>query len=283
MNLKTKTDEELCMIAQEGGPGCEAEGMLVARYWDLTAILANAFPIRGIEHDDRQMAAMQGLLGAVRKYRPDRGTKFKTFAKLRMRNSLTDLHRDASQAGEIPVRLMRSLDAVLGTDEDATLQDILPAAGDVQGEILTRGAVLAATDRLMAGQLSALLDHAGGEDGGEIVAEAVRRWAYHALSPDQYREFVGVMGAMRQAQMTMAHALLGPEGVDDLLLIVFTRFAQFQVAILRDLAAGYQYREIAQRQTFALGWLVRPELVSGAIKPLQTLAGITDAASAMAA
>ena len=144
------TDEELAGLYQGGNRAAANE--IVDRYWRQSELIALEYPISGIDVDDRHMEAIQGLLKAAAGWRPGKGTKFKTFAKLAMRRILIDLYRKRHQKNQLPPDMKLSLDMPLSGDDDAgALEDDVPDPIDVFDEVERRlYAEAAASDALRA-------------------------------------------------------------------------------------------------------------------------------------
>src|SRR5947209_534984 len=112
--MKQYTDEELALKAQAGNKDAECE--LVQRYWRKSEIIACSVVIPGVEVDDKHSECLVALVNAVRGWEKDKGTIFRTFAKLAMSRKLIDLYRASAQVSAIPACAIRSLDEAVNTD-----------------------------------------------------------------------------------------------------------------------------------------------------------------------
>jgi RNA polymerase sigma factor (sigma-70 family) len=249
------TDEELAAKAQAKNK--DAEALLVRRYWDLCGIIANSFPIPGVEIDDRQCEGSQGLLKAIRSYEQGMGTKFKTFAKLCIKRRLIEVYRQANQVSAVPRNLLRSLEAVADDGDDISLADILPADDNPEADAINSVQADETRKALLEHQWSAIVDRINGT--GDTVAarrlcESVQRFAKDMVQAGKlplhiYRDLVDLLEE-RGAQMdlfSLAPARDSDEA-KDCARALFKGYALLQWAILMDLADGFDYAEIADRQ-----------------------------------
>ena len=86
--------------AETGDPALEA--WLVDRYTGLARKLARRLPAGSVEPEDAMQTALCGLLGALRRYDPDRGVAFTTFAWATIQGELKRLVRDTSWSVRVP-------------------------------------------------------------------------------------------------------------------------------------------------------------------------------------
>ena len=80
----------------------ELEAWLVDRYMGLARKLARRLPAGSVEPEDAMQTALCGLLGALRRYDPDRGVAFTTFAWATIQGELKRLVRDTSWSVRVP-------------------------------------------------------------------------------------------------------------------------------------------------------------------------------------
>lgn len=284
MNLHRKTDEELAALAQGGNE--EAESLLMRRYWDLTGILANAFTIRGYEHDDRQAEALGGLLKAVRRYQPGRGTKFKTFAKRLMMNALRDLHRAAYAVGEVPPSALRSLDAPMGDDDgDLSLADMVAGDDDELGGIMDRDEVDSRWREAQEGAWLDLVDAIHG-DGDRTALQGLLAFARAAMPGQTLADLQGLVSG--QESLDGGASVRDSGEAWDMAKAVFGAFTDAQRMILQGVGHGYDYTEIAADLTIQFhddfpGIRIRPDLVGGMVRDMRERAGIEDDAASVSA
>ena len=91
-SLELLTDEQLC---SECGESSQAIEELICRYQKLVRACARPYFLAGADFDDLLQEGMLGLLSAVSLYDPKRGTSFKTFAAVCIRNRLISAVRAA--------------------------------------------------------------------------------------------------------------------------------------------------------------------------------------------
>jgi RNA polymerase sigma-B factor len=96
----------------------ELEAWLVDRYTGLARKLARRVPASSVEAEDAMQVALCGLLGALRRFDPDRGVAFTTFAWATIQGELKRMVRDTSWAMRVPRPLQEAhLRAVAAADE----------------------------------------------------------------------------------------------------------------------------------------------------------------------
>ncbi|MBE7036829.1 MAG: sigma-70 family RNA polymerase sigma factor, partial [Ruminococcaceae bacterium] len=104
MSIALSEEQELFARYQSSGDtSLLAEIMTTYSY--ITEILARRFTGRGIEFDDIYQSASIGLMNAVKRYNPSRGTRFSTFATPTILGEIKRLFRDKGNCIRIPRRL----------------------------------------------------------------------------------------------------------------------------------------------------------------------------------
>ena len=100
------TDEILCLQAASGDR--IAEESLVMRYNRLVRICARPYFLAGGDSEDLIQEGMVGLLNAIREYVPQKGTAFRTYAEICIRNRILSAIRAASRDKHTPLCLFRT-------------------------------------------------------------------------------------------------------------------------------------------------------------------------------
>ena len=93
-NYNILTDEELVKMAQEGS--ATAEEFLISKYKELAKRKAGAYFIMGGDKEDVIQEGMIGIFKAIRQYRDDRNTSFRTFAELCITRQIISAIRKAN-------------------------------------------------------------------------------------------------------------------------------------------------------------------------------------------
>jgi RNA polymerase sigma-H factor len=118
------TDEQLARRAQTGNE--IARVALIGRFDDLATMIASQYFLAGGEREDLNQEARIGLLNAIKNYRSDRATTFKTFAGLCIRRQVLTAVKTASREKHKPL----SEAARVGVSENGTpieIIDLLPS------------------------------------------------------------------------------------------------------------------------------------------------------------
>ncbi len=110
------SDNELIVQARNGNEF--AEETLAKRYGKLVRICARQFFLVGGDGEDLIQEGMLGLLNAIRRYNPDGGASFKTYAERCIRNRLLSAVESANRQKNDPLNQGISLDALRNEDEN---------------------------------------------------------------------------------------------------------------------------------------------------------------------
>ncbi len=112
------TDERLCALAMAGERS--AEEALVLRHTRLVRMCVRPFFLAGGDSEDLIQEGMLGLLAAIREFRPDRGARFATYARVCVRRRILSAVRTAAGGKHAPLNDYVSLEAALLPDAEAT-------------------------------------------------------------------------------------------------------------------------------------------------------------------
>ena len=118
LDLNLISDEALCARAAAGERG--AEEALVLRHTRLVRMCARPFFLAGGDSEDLIQEGMLGLLSAIREFRPDRGARFATYARVCVRRRILSAVRTAAGGKHAPLNDHVSLEAALLPDAEAT-------------------------------------------------------------------------------------------------------------------------------------------------------------------
>lgn len=105
------SDEDLCAMAASGDRF--AEETLAARYSRLVRICARPYFLAGGDSEDLIQEGMIGLLSAIRGFRPERETVFRTYAEVCIRNRLYSAVKSAARGKHDPLNQSVSMDSSL--------------------------------------------------------------------------------------------------------------------------------------------------------------------------
>ena len=124
------TELDLILAAQAGDE--YASAALVAKYRSFVRCKARSYFLAGADRDDVVQEGMIGLYKAIRDYRAERQSSFRSFAELCVTRQLITAIKTASRQKHTPLNSYVSLQRSTGSEEegDRVLSDIL-AARDV--------------------------------------------------------------------------------------------------------------------------------------------------------
>ena len=115
------SDLQLQQLAVSGSR--EAEEHLAERYMQLVRICARPLFLAGGDSEDLIQEGTFGLLSAIRQFKPEGGSSFKTFAELCIRKRLYSAVKSASRLKHIPLNDGMSLEQ-LSEESDLRLSAI---------------------------------------------------------------------------------------------------------------------------------------------------------------
>ncbi len=117
LELVRLSDEDLIKLARNGDQ--RAEETLVLRFGWLVRMCARPLFLMGGDSEDLVQEGMIGLITAIREYDPDRGTSFRTFAEICVRNRLRSAVKAASRDKHAPLNRSVSFDSIFSTETEA--------------------------------------------------------------------------------------------------------------------------------------------------------------------
>lgn len=128
-SFDTMTDEQIVAVAQSGNENSEdAFEYILRKFRPQVARKANSYFLAGADKDDIIQEGMIGLFKAVRDYKGDRDSSFRSFAELCITRRIISAVKSASRLKHSPLNTYVSLDKPIQDDNyDATLLDIIAA------------------------------------------------------------------------------------------------------------------------------------------------------------
>lgn len=100
-------EEELVRAAKSGDPRAREE--LIERFMPLVVSIARSFRVEGLDFGDLIQEGCVGLLRALARFDPDRGTPFAAYATWWIRFSLQELRSDFMRPLRLPPQALRQL------------------------------------------------------------------------------------------------------------------------------------------------------------------------------
>lgn len=129
---RPRQDVELDLILAAQAGDEDASAALVAKYRSFVRCKARSYFLAGADRDDVIQEGMIGLYKAIRDYRAERQSSFRSFAELCVTRQLITAIKTASRQKHTPLNSYVSLQRSAGSEDegDRVLSDIL-AARDV--------------------------------------------------------------------------------------------------------------------------------------------------------
>ncbi len=124
-----KGDEESALIAAAQSGDEQASAILLARYRSFVRCKARSYFLAGGDRDDVIQEGMIGLYKAIRDYRPERQSSFRSFAELCITRQLITAIKTAKRQKHSPLNTYVSLNRSASIEEEGErlLSDILAA------------------------------------------------------------------------------------------------------------------------------------------------------------
>lgn len=135
--MNNTSDLELIKLAQSGDT--TAEAMLIVKYAHLTKALSRSYYLAGADKEDLLQVGTIGLLNAIRKFNPDGGASFSTFAYGCIRNSMLDEIRKSrriAQADELEIPLPEGLRSGQSPEADYIQNETATLLADAISQVL---------------------------------------------------------------------------------------------------------------------------------------------------
>ena len=187
-NYNILTDEELVKMAQEGS--ATAEEFLISKYKELAKRKAGAYFIMGGDKEDVIQEGMIGIFKAIRQYRDDRNTSFRTFAELCITRQIISAIRKANLRKHSILNESVSLNDEREPDgEHQPLEETLRAQEDMNPEAL-----------LMMKEVSEFLK----AESGEIFSPLEKKVWARMLQGQNYRE---ISAELHRSSKTVDNAM----------------------------------------------------------------------------
>lgn len=137
LDFTALSDEEIIMIIQDGNS--DALDFLITKYRSFVRLKGHSYFLIGGDKEDIIQEGMIGLYKAIRDFRSDRLSSFKSFAELCITRQIITAIKTATRQKHIPLNSSVSLDRpVFSEESDRTLLDMLsgPALDDPEDLII---------------------------------------------------------------------------------------------------------------------------------------------------
>ena len=123
-DISEASDEDLVALYHQGN-GSAIE-LLLERYRNFARMKARSYFLAGADKDDIVQEGMIGLYKAVRDFRPDKETSFRSFAELCVTRQIITAIKTATRQKHIPLNSYISLNKpIYDEDSDRTLLDVI--------------------------------------------------------------------------------------------------------------------------------------------------------------
>ena len=124
LEFKDKPDEEIVMEAKTENN--RAQEYLISKYENFVKAKAKSYFLIGADKEDIYQEGMIGLYKAIRDYKPERSTSFKSFAEICITRQIITAIKTATRQKHIPLNTYISLNKPIYEEEsEKTLLDVL--------------------------------------------------------------------------------------------------------------------------------------------------------------
>jgi RNA polymerase sporulation-specific sigma factor len=128
-------EEEIVAIARDGD--ARAQEFLIKRYKNFVRAKAKSYFLIGADREDIIQEGMIGLFKAIRDYRPEKISRFKSFAELCITRQIITAIKTATRQKHIPLNSYVSLNRPIFEEEsERTLLDVLSGKRNMNPEAL---------------------------------------------------------------------------------------------------------------------------------------------------
>ena len=129
------SDEQVALLASSGDK--LAEEALLDKYKDFVKYRSRSYFLIGADREDIVQEGMIGLFKAIRDYKPDRQSSFRTFAELCITRQIITAVKTATRRKHAPLNTYISLSKpAYDDDSDRILLEVITAAKDSDPEEL---------------------------------------------------------------------------------------------------------------------------------------------------
>ena len=181
------SDEQLALQAHAGDKS--ARDRLILRHRRLVHTVARQYRSSGVAHEDLIQAGTIGLIVAVDRFDPNRGSSFTNYARALIRGELQHQLRDQGWAVRVP-RLMQDLGFAAARESEGLTQRIgrPPTVGEIAAALREEPAAVAealeARDAYMTVELPLETDSTHAHDGDEPRALATVDRGFEEVEAD---------------------------------------------------------------------------------------------------
>lgn len=163
------TNELFRILRETNDP--ELRDYLIERHEGLVRHVANAYRDAGVPYGDLVGVGHIGLVNAVDRFDPERGTKFATFAVPTIRGELRRYFRDSTWGVRVPRRVQELSLRVRDAREDLTRKlERSPTYSELAGSLsVSEEAIIEAVEVANQYELASLDESATDEDGPSVA------------------------------------------------------------------------------------------------------------------
>ncbi len=153
--LQESHERATVRAAQAGDP--RAMNRLIDRYRPIIRMKASSYFLAGGDHEDLVQEGLIGLVKAVRDYRTDKDTSFRSFLELCVTRQIITAIKTAARKKHSPMNTYVSFSYSKAGSDETTLADILPGdpVSDPLTQVISRDELSSLVDAL-SGSLSSL-------------------------------------------------------------------------------------------------------------------------------
>lgn len=184
-------DEDVVLLAREGEPG--AAELLCERYRALVVSKARYFYVSGADREDVFQEGMIGLCKAIRDYRLDHFSKFKSFAEICVTRQIISAMKSATRNKHVLLSHASSYECLEGEDLSALLTE----------ETLEEDIISRTEGRKLQVQLAKVLSRF---ERAVLVGYAAGR-SYKEMSEGMHCPTKSIDNALQRAKKKMKQAL----------------------------------------------------------------------------
>jgi RNA polymerase sporulation-specific sigma factor len=129
MRTASRLESDIALVVRAKNGSADAYDRIVRRYYGFVRLKASSYFLAGGDSDDLIQEGLVGLYKAVRDFRTDRGSSFRTFAELCITRQIVTAVKSAARLKHTPLNRASSFfETARGgsVDDGTTLEERLP-------------------------------------------------------------------------------------------------------------------------------------------------------------
>jgi RNA polymerase sporulation-specific sigma factor len=203
LDFRDSSDETLVAKAKAGDHA--AMEFLVTKYRNFVRLRAKNYFIMGADREDIIQEGMIGLYKAVRDFKADKLSSFRSFAELCITRQIITAIKTATRQKHIPLNQYVSLNKpVYDEDSQRTLLDILPASRESNPCVIV-------TNEAYAAEIRSRIQEDLSDLESQVLLSYLEGKSYQEMAHELKRHVKSIDNALQRVKRKIEHNLSGME------------------------------------------------------------------------